>query len=230
MNPNTGQGPYDTAIQDVESQIADLRRTLETLLTLKERREGASGASSSPRTGGGSELISHDTFFGMTISEAAQKYLSMTKATKSTADIAVALEQGGLKHSSKDFAANVRSIIGQKTDEFVRVPNGDWGLADWYPGLGRGRKVKPEKPAKSKGKSKQKGLRPKAVKPKLEDQIIEAMKADPNKDWTSVEIANAIGAQRTSVQSTMSRMAKDATKIVKAEKGYRLFRPMISAA
>jgi response regulator of citrate/malate metabolism len=90
--------------------------------------------------------------------------------------------------------------------------------------------VKAEKPAKSKAKSKQKVSRPKAVKPKLEDQIVGAMKTDPGKDWTSVEIANAIGAQRTSVQSTMSRMAKDATKIVKVEKGYRLFGPMISAA
>src|SRR5665213_4513926 len=149
MNPNAGLGPYDTAIQDVESQIADLQRTLETLLVLKERHEALTGQSSSPRASGNPESISHDTFFGMTISDAAQKYLSMTKATKSTADIAAALEHGGLKHSSKDFPANVRSIIGQR-DEFVRVPNGDWGLADWYPGLGRGRKVKPEKPAKSK--------------------------------------------------------------------------------
>ena len=229
MNPNVGQGPYDTAIQDVESQIADLQRTLETLLVLKERHEALNGQSSSPRASGNPESISHDTFFGMTISDAAQKYLSMKKATKSTADIASALEQGGLKHSSKDFAANVRSIIGQKTDEFVRVPNGDWGLADWYPGLGRGRKMKPEKPVKGKAK-KRKGSRSKAGKPKLEDQIIAAMRVDQGKDWTSTEVANAIGARRTSVQSTMSRMAKDGKAIMKSLLGYRLTKVLIGAA
>lgn len=228
MNPNTGQGPYDTAIQDVERQIEDLQRTLETLFQLKARHDGTAGVPiTAARTAGNAE-ISHDTFFGMTIAEAAQKYLAMTKVTKSTADIAAALEQGGLKHSSKDFPANVRSIIGQR-DEFVRVPNGDWGLGDWYPGLGRGKKPKPEKAPKAKAKAPKSKSGSNAAKPKLEDQIIEAMKADlDKKDWSSTEIANAIGAQRTSVQSTMSRMGKDGTKIAKAEKGYRLVKAAVA--
>ena len=85
----------------------------------------------------------------MTIADAAKKYLMMVKKTRSTADIAIALEQGGLKHSSTNFPNNVRTIIWQKPDEFLRVPNGDWGLVEWYPGKGRGRQA-----AKPKRKSR----------------------------------------------------------------------------
>jgi hypothetical protein len=217
--------PYDAAVEEVRSNIEELRTTLATLLRLQSEYSGAP----SPGTRGGDAEISHDTFFNMTIADAAKKYLGMVKATKSTADIAESLERGGLKHSSKDFPTTVRSILGPRED-FTRVPNGDWGLADWYPGMGRGKKPKAEKPTKTGSRRKAKGARSKAAKPKLEDQIVTAMKTDPGKDWTSAEVATALDAQRTSVQSTMSRMGKDGTRITKADRGYRLAKLLIGAA
>lgn len=138
--------PFDAAIAEVRLKIDELTTTLGTLLRLQAEQ----GGSISPVTSRGGEAeISHDTFFNMTIGEAAKKFLAMVKTTKSTAEIAEGLERGGLKHSSKSFATTVRSIIGARED-FTRVPNGDWGLTEWYPGMGRGRKPTKEKPKRRK--------------------------------------------------------------------------------
>src|SRR5689334_9512097 len=135
MGPET-TSPYDPVIADLEARIRNMQTALETLKHLRASFTGDPIPLAATSTRTDTELR-HDTFFSMTIAEAAKKYLNMVKITKSTADIAAALEVGGLKHSSKDFPANVRSIIGDRED-FIRVPNGDWGLAEWYPGAGRG--------------------------------------------------------------------------------------------
>ena len=152
MTPET-QSPFDAAISELENRIQAMQVTLETLKQLRARPDGSSV--SVPFNGRGADSeVRHDSFFGMTIGDAARKYLMMTKATKSTADIAAALELGGLKHSSKDFATTVRSVIGAK-EEFTRVPNGDWGLAEWYPAQGRAKRAAEDKhKAKKKKKAK----------------------------------------------------------------------------
>jgi hypothetical protein len=146
--PISQSSPYDAAIEDLQTRMEDLKTTLATLIRL--RAESGGGGGSTSRT---EKDISHDTFFGMTIADAAKKYLTMMKVTKSNAEIAEGLERGGLKHASKDFATTVRSILGARED-FTRVPNGDWGLTEWYPGQGRGRKAKPDKTRKRKKKAK----------------------------------------------------------------------------
>src|SRR5438477_13138557 len=92
--------PFDSAVAEVQAKIEEMKTTLATLLRLQTEY---GGAPSGPARGGGETEISHDSFFGMTIADAAKKYLGMVKATKSTAVIAEALERGGLKHSSKSF-------------------------------------------------------------------------------------------------------------------------------
>ena len=217
MGPENSPSPYDAAIADVEARIRSMQMALDTLRQLRASALGepapAPGTVSRPPEA----EVQHDTFFGMTIADAARKYLTMMKATKSNSDIAAALEQGGLKHSSKDFPSNVRSIIGHRED-FLRVPNGDWGLAEWYPGQGRGRKPKAAKSARRKA-----GKRRKAAKgPTLEQRIVDLMKTDTSKDWVSSEVARAMQEKRESVQSTLSRLAKDGERVFKADKGYRL--------
>jgi len=139
--------PYDPAVAEVHAKLEELKTTLATLLRLQAEYGGSPAIAPSNR--GGDSEISHDSFFNMTIGDAAKKYLGMVKVTKSTADIAQALEQGGLKHSSKDFPTTVRSILGPRED-FTRVPNGDWGLTEWY---GR-KKLKAEKSKRRKQKRK----------------------------------------------------------------------------
>lgn len=94
---------------------------------------------SPPRQGSLSQLnelpteIRQDTFFGMTISEAIKKYLAMVKRPQRASDIARALDQGGLLHSSKNWLNTVQATLTRQRGVVVKLPNG-WGLAEWYPG------------------------------------------------------------------------------------------------
>jgi biotin operon repressor len=216
MGPDNTSTPYDAAIADVENRIRSMQNALETLKQLRASTLGEPSPAATNFSRSAESEVQHDSFFGMTIADAAKKYLTMMKATKSNAEIAAALEHGGLKHSSKDFNTTVRSVLGQR-DDFLRVPNGDWGLAEWYPGMGRGKKgAKPEK--KTKPKAKRRG---KAQSPTLEQRIIDHMKTAPAKDWVSSEIATALGAKRESVQSMLSRLGKEGVSVTKAATGYR---------
>lgn len=152
MNPGPSS-PYDSAIESLEAQIRYLQSVLDSLKILRSGPDGTPLVFSSGGSRDAETDVRHDTFFGMTIGDAAKKYLTMVKATKSTSEIAEALERGGLKHSSKDFPTTVRSILGPRED-FTRTPNGDWGISEWYP---RAKKAKPEKPKKTaKSKTKKK--------------------------------------------------------------------------
>src|ERR1700677_3386232 len=81
--------------------------------------------------------LAHDTFFQMTVPDAAEKYFKIVKATKPTATVAEGLLKGGLKSASKDFTAMVKTIMS-RDDRFVKV-NKEWGLSEWYPAMRRGR-------------------------------------------------------------------------------------------
>ncbi len=120
----------------------------------------------------------------------------------------------------------MRSILGPRED-FTRVPNGDWGLSDWYPGQGRGKKAKAEKPAK-KEKSKKKR---KAKKPNTTPEVINQSEAAPVPEAppkagpqglieaylvnhpaaTSREIADALGIRIQTVGLILGKNKRKAT-------------------
>jgi hypothetical protein len=218
MNPEPS--PYDAAIADVQARIEKLQITLETLRQLRGQADGSPALAGAPRN---SEAeVQHDTFFGMTIGDAASKYLTMTKSTKSTAEISAALEMGGLKHSSKDFPTTVRSVLGHRSD-FLRVPNGDWGLAEWYPGVARAKKLKAEPQPKVAAKAEKAKVdtTPIAHDTGLtrRERILQIMRTNPSKGWTAGEIAAANGDKRKLVQATLCQM----DEVVKADTGgYRI--------
>lgn len=79
--------------------------------------------------------IPDDAFFGLSIGEAAKKYLGIIKRKQSIREIAEALDRGGLPHASGDFVATVATMLSRhakKDGDLVRVGRGDWGLAAWY--------------------------------------------------------------------------------------------------
>lgn len=213
--------PYDAAIADVQARIQNLQTVLDGLLKLRSQITGAPMAASSPSRQSSDAEVQHDTFFGMTIGDAAKKYLGMAKATKSTAEIAEALERGGLKHASKDFHTTVRSIIGPRED-FVRVPNGDWGLTEWYPGMRKERKpkTKPQDDPKQKPKpteiperSASKPRRPSATKGmitpgSIKSRILEFLMMNTDSLFNADVIANGIKAEVPSVRTALLELAK----------------------
>jgi hypothetical protein len=122
---------YDAVITDLEGRRDQLNAMIEML---KQMKSGAStspvaGASSTPITSMATE-IPHDAFFGMTIPEAAKKYLALVKRTAPHPTLCDALLEGGFKTSAANFREVVRSTLGRNF-EFVKV-SGQWGLAEWY--------------------------------------------------------------------------------------------------
>jgi hypothetical protein len=124
----------------MEAQIAKLRNAIETLESVRPIM-GQAPSASSARGAATDASFGHDAFFGMTAAEAAKRYLNATKKTASSKTISDALIAGGWKTSSKNVPENVRTILNRHA-AFV-VINGEFGLAEWYPG----RKSKPKKTA-----------------------------------------------------------------------------------
>jgi hypothetical protein len=147
VDQNTESSHYDAVIADLEARRNHLNVTIETLRQIRAQADSNALPPLPPLgalVAGGVAEIAHDAFFEMTIADAAIKYLKIVKQTRSTAEIAKALEAGGLKHSSKNFVTTIRSTLGQR-EEFRRV-NGEWGLSEWY--------RKEREPIKRKGTDK----------------------------------------------------------------------------
>jgi len=91
--------------------------------------------------------IDHDAFFQMTVPDAAEKFLTLMKKTKTTADVAKGLLDGGLKSAAKNFPSMLNTVLS-RDNRFVRV-NREWGLESWYPGMKRGTRRPTEKTPES---------------------------------------------------------------------------------
>lgn len=127
---------YDAVITDLENEIIELQRTVEYL---KRKREGGGGPAA-PVTVTRAEAANvsvdfpADAFFGMSIPEAAKKYLGLVKRKQTTKQIMEALERGGFPHQSKSFYGTVFGVLSRrwKTEGDIVKVGGDWGLAEWY--------------------------------------------------------------------------------------------------
>lgn len=129
---------------DYAAVLADLRAKrskLDAAISGIETMLGIAGAAldagiSAPMGVGGSEIKS-DSFFGMTIPDAAKKFLGMKKGPKSTVEIAQALKAGGIQAgTSGNFGNTVGSVLNRNYTQgggIVRIGRGVWGLAEWYP-------------------------------------------------------------------------------------------------
>jgi hypothetical protein len=162
---------YEAVLNDLERQKADIQNiqkaidALRLIMSLGTLIGPAGAPTARPLD---PQDIPSDAFFGLSIGEAAKKYLTIVKRKQTIQEIADALDRGGLPHSSTDFLATVRAMINRlaKSDtELVRVgPGAAWGLSSWY-----GNRRPKEAPAKPKGKRRKKSAgRPKeqqAAKP-----------------------------------------------------------------
>lgn len=135
----------EPAISALKAKIEELQKAVETLEALR-----ASGALSGMPVGSipaaqqtGGSTFSNDAFFGMTVGDAAKKYLGGIKKTATANAIADALVAGGWKTSAKNVPDMVRTIL-YRTQGIVKI-NGEFGLAEWYPG----RKVLKTRPVTS---------------------------------------------------------------------------------
>jgi hypothetical protein len=132
--------PYDVVIADLESKRDQISATIEMLKALRGTASIPLPLATLPQRNGTEAEFARDAFFGMSLPEAAKKYLAVGKVTKSNPAVCEALLRGGFKTQSNNFAEVVRSTLGRNPD-FVRV-SGEWGLAEWYGNRGGGRRTK----------------------------------------------------------------------------------------
>jgi hypothetical protein len=131
---------YEPVIADLRSRIATLQAMLDNLESL---RSGVSPVALKLglQARGTGITFDNDAFFQMTAGDATKKYLSAMKKTATIAAISDALLSGGWKTSSKNVGENLRAILSRHPD-FVKI-NGEFGLAEWYPGRKAGPKKEP---------------------------------------------------------------------------------------
>ena len=135
--------------QAIEALIANVRQLLGMGLQTGNLHPGSPGQAPE------SEDLRDHPFLGMSIGDAAKKYLTIAKHKQTVKEIADALERGGLHHVSANFPATVATMISRyaKTDpEVISVGRSEWALASWY-GNRRPKAVEPPT-KKRKGKAK----------------------------------------------------------------------------
>jgi len=129
---------YEPVIAEMKAQIEECQRVIVTLEMMRSKGAISGAVSAAPTSTTQSASFSNDSFFGMTIAEAAKKFLTATRKTATAKIIADALVAGGFKTSAKNFVETVRSIVSRH--QYFAFVNGEFGLSEWYPGRKAGSK------------------------------------------------------------------------------------------
>lgn len=195
----------DAAIADLEGWLERISTAIETLRAL--RVQGGSLPGGPPpvgvmRAAGATGELAHDTFFQMTVPDAAEKYLTLVKMTKPTSEVAASLLKGGLKSAAKNFTSMVNTVLSRES-RFVRV-NSEWGLSAWYPGMRKaatvvrkqattGPPAQPEQTSerKPKGQTVEHGFSPSSLK----GRTLDLLKAQSGSTLDAPTIAARLGVE-----------------------------------
>lgn len=138
---------YDAVIADLETRRDQMNVMIDMLKQMRSASvvpPAAGALPSTPITVLGPD-IPHDAFFGMSLPEAAKKYLSIVKRTTPHPAFCDALLDGGFKTSASNFREVVRSTLSRNSD-FVKI-KGQWGLSEWYGNRGARKSRRPASPA-----------------------------------------------------------------------------------
>lgn len=126
---------------DYEAVLADLIARRDKLNSAISGIESMLGIASSPTTSNrnvdhkNDSIIQEDSFFGMTVLEAAKKYLAMGKKPMPVSSITDALKQGGYLFQTGNPLNTVQAVLSRShsnSGDVVRVSKGTFGLAEWY--------------------------------------------------------------------------------------------------
>jgi len=122
-------------IQAAIEALKAKRDKIDAAIAALQEVQNAVGDIGGLAAGSGSKdpTIEADTFIGLNINQAAEKYLTMTgRPAKSTEQIADALNKGGLKVSLGSVSTILRRSDNGESP-VIRVGRSLWGLASWYP-------------------------------------------------------------------------------------------------
>jgi hypothetical protein len=126
-------------ITKAESRIAEQKRMVNRLCELAERPPLYANIDepNAPQIGN----IRTDRFYGQPLATAIRDYLQMRKASglgaASVREIYDTLIKGGFKFEAKDDVnaqRGLRQSLTKNSATFHKLPNGAYGLLEWYPG------------------------------------------------------------------------------------------------
>ncbi len=124
---------YEAVLADLRAKRASLDDAITAIEKVQRLGATTSGDGITAAKTIDPSSIPDDAFFGLSIVEAAKKYLGLVKKKQTIKEIADALDRGGLPHTSSDFVATVATMLRRANDpELAKVGRGDWGLATWY--------------------------------------------------------------------------------------------------
>jgi hypothetical protein len=150
-------------------------------------------AARTPLSAGPMPAIHADTFFGLSIVEAAKKYLKMARRAQHTTAIADALAKGGLKRPEDGTLSSIL-VRAAKGREIIKVGKAMWGLSEWYP---KPPKDSGEAKAGSKARTKQGRKRVSAKKPQADAPT-------PKKATTKASAASSVTAPMNGAAASVS--------------------------
>lgn len=128
---------YKAVLDDLRERRQKIDMAIDAIEDIMGHTSGESpveGRRSAP-TGGSGEIRS-DAFFQMTLGDAVKKYLGIIKRPRKAAQIAKALEDGGVMSQAKNFYANVSTALRRlkEAGDVVQIPDTkEWAMARWYP-------------------------------------------------------------------------------------------------
>jgi hypothetical protein len=136
------------------------RDDLDKMIELVNRKMGSTGSTISEkessvfRKNKETIQVDHDTFYAMSIIDAAKKYLGIVgKPARPTQEIIKALKSGGLEKAEYNTVSSVLARADRSQQGICRVGRGKWGLSEWYPGTGRRlRPIPPEEESHEENK------------------------------------------------------------------------------
>jgi hypothetical protein len=139
-------------LADLLRQVADTKKTINMLYELAGETppfgQEELGVSATEAGNNGLKTLRPDEYFGKRMGDAVEmvlkRYKAMGKVPVEFDTIFNCLKEGGFGFSSPDEknARNGVSVVLSKNPDFIRLPNGGWGLQEWYPNAIKEKKAK----------------------------------------------------------------------------------------
>ena len=137
-------------LRALEDEAAEWKKTINRLYV--GENEPAPYPDATANSSGSLGPLRSDQFYGSTLAEAAQEYLERRKSaglgSASVNDIYKSLKDGGYKFDTSNEANaknGVRISLRKNATIFHQLPNGDYGLCEWYGVKGQPVEEKPKK-------------------------------------------------------------------------------------
>lgn len=140
-------------LKDQERQVADAKRTINDLLRRVNRDPMFPDTSPESIY---SVKVRRDEYYGKPFATAAQMFLQRRKEAATAEEVLKGLEEGGFDFRALGWKDNdrLRSLaisLAKNNKVFHKLPNGTFGLLDWYENLKR----KPQTEAADNSSSKE---------------------------------------------------------------------------